>query len=154
MNLYEKQPLDILHGFFNFLNIWAEQCHLQIEGNSFSTKIVRQAWTSTVELRWAWLLGMQCWNIEIHMRDVSKASFSLENNFHSKWSHKDIFGFERAPSVGDFSHRDIFWTFQIRNLGLFLLPFPLGFPLKKITDDMLSVLTLGFSFLNPKPFKH
>jgi len=50
MNLYEKQPLDILHGFFNFFNIWAEQCHLQIEGDYFSTKIVRQAWTSTVEV--------------------------------------------------------------------------------------------------------
>jgi hypothetical protein len=82
------------------------------------------------------------------------SQLQLENNFHSKWSHKDIFGFEKAPSVGVFSHTDIFQTFQILNLGLFLLPSPLGFPLKKITDNMLSVLTLGFSFLNPKPFKH
>jgi hypothetical protein len=35
---------------FKLFKHLAEQCHLQIEGNYFSTKIVRQAWTSTVEM--------------------------------------------------------------------------------------------------------
>jgi hypothetical protein len=64
------------------------------------------------------------------------ASAGEELSFQVVGVIRTIFGFEKAPSVGDFCHYDILRTFQIRNLGLFLLPSPLGFPLKKITDDI------------------
>jgi hypothetical protein len=76
MKLYEKQPLDILHGFLTFLTFGLNYATFKLKAIILVPRLLDKP--GLPQLRWAWLLGMQCSNIEIHMRDVSKPASAGE----------------------------------------------------------------------------